>query len=79
MRGATLIRRGSGVVKDISIHAPHAGRDLAGLASGRYAMTFQSTRPMRGATVEICGVDIHLAISIHAPHAGRDVHPCDVA
>ena len=51
MRGAT----GKLVVYDeahmeISIHAPHAGRDWDGIVPGDITVKFQSTRPMRGAT-----------------------------
>ena len=35
---------------DISIHAPHTGRDKRGLLSQVEATEFQSTRPIRGAT-----------------------------
>ena len=34
----------------ISIHAPHAGRDLREVEDAKGMKTFQSTRPMRGAT-----------------------------
>ena len=36
---------------DISIHAPHTGRDGVVLLSGRRCSKFQSTRPIRGATL----------------------------
>ena len=60
----------------ISIHAPHAGRDVSKYWSPSSMPIFQSTRPMRGATHS--GLDALrqiLVISIHAPHAGRDL--CD--
>ena len=38
------------VAAQVSIHAPHAGRDLFSCQSERSAKMFQSTRPMRGAT-----------------------------
>ena len=36
----------------ISIHAPHAGRDLFAPVNGGKRKRFQSTRPMRGATFQ---------------------------
>ena len=41
----------------ISIHAPHAGRDMTAYSSLSLSRAFQSTRPMRGAT------DSHMAFS----------------
>ncbi len=57
--------------KNVSIHAPHAGSDLAILVPGT-GFEFQSTPPTRGAT---CRKDLENAVehvSIHAPHAGSD-------
>ena len=58
----------------ISIHAPHAGRDVSTTVINAPAISrFQSTRPMRGAT-NFCQDDFtSWDISIHAPHAGRDL------
>ena len=72
MRGATLWWLIVRNALHVSIHAPHAGRDLKFKQYRPYG-TFQSTRPMRGAT----GAE-HLrghrhGVSIHAPHAGRDL------
>ena len=73
MRGATIICDDHLVIGDISIHAPHAGRDFPSSVPWYKRYQFQSTRPMRGATV-IGGLVVHAVdISIHAPHAGRDV------
>ena len=51
MRGATqrkkFLLQGSG----ISIHAPHAGRDISTNLASCSVSKFQSTRPMRGATI----------------------------
>ena len=53
MRGATRTHPRKATSGLVSIHAPHAGRDLA-YGSKLYGFKeFQSTRPMRGATV--CG------------------------
>ena len=39
------------ILPDISIHAPHAGRDLLSHSGVAFFCRFQSTRPMRGATL----------------------------
>ena len=51
MRGATVSYEDAVSAIDISIHAPHAGRDGPQLAALLTAVLFQSTRPMRGATL----------------------------
>ena len=60
----------------VSIHAPHAGRDLSSFRrrANVAAKMFQSTRPMRGATCDsaVNFVANDSEVSIHAPHAGRD-------
>ena len=72
MRGATGRARLGTVGHDISIHAPHAGRDVTSQVPVFSGREFQSTRPMRGATsLELCRLCPE-RISIHAPHAGRD-------
>ena len=58
--------------KNISIHAPHTGRDLKAIGKLRGTNEFQSTRPIRGATGTGEGGTPCNAISIHAPHTGRD-------
>ena len=50
MRGATFSDYLHHKSSDISIHAPHAGRDEESVAMSRDKAIFQSTRPMRGAT-----------------------------
>ena len=60
---------------DISIHAPHMGRDKRGVGCGLRAVIFQSTRPIWGATGAMLGMSNWKSnISIHAPHMGRDTH-----
>ena len=72
MRGATQGRGQGGKSRRISIHAPHAGRDLLPPGGVVRRGIFQSTRPMRGAT-HVKGTTMpDPRISIHAPHAGRD-------
>ncbi len=61
------------VPEEISIHAPHAGRDVTDAGQNRKPSEFQSTRPMRGATLRHAEVSAVWSISIHAPHAGRDL------
>ena len=68
-----------GSVITISIHAPHAGRDLAAILPTTLTVAFQSTRPMRGATHDAGRGKDPVPISIHAPHAGRDVMIVSVA
>ena len=72
MRGATddgaFLRAQNG----ISIHAPHAGRDIDAFKKLAGVQEFQSTRPMRGATFHFYVYALVVQISIHAPHAGRD-------
>ena len=75
MRGATRGGRQREPETDISIHAPHAGRDTIsprGAGGSRYfnprapCGARPHRQPVRG------GADV---ISIHAPHAGRDRIP----
>ena len=72
MRGATTFFRSIGAVLFVSIHAPHAGRDAAGL----------DVDVRRGVSIHAphAGRDHHrpdrpapYGVSIHAPHAGRDL------
>ena len=72
MRGATVIENLQEAVDDVSIHAPHAGRDGYATLVYTVAQPFQSTRPMRGATGVLCERVGAFCVSIHAPHAGRD-------
>ena len=57
---------------EISIHAPHTGRDAQGQRRGPRPPPFQSTRPIRGATSKNNLSPETRYISIHAPHTGRD-------
>ena len=84
MRGATGGQCIHQVDGNISIHAPHAGRDDNPAFRRRINQLFQSTRPMRGATFRKAHDGLVIGISIHAPHAGRDPDlpdcrrlPCD--
>ena len=53
MRGATRLRQRLIHTDVVSIHAPHAGRDLTLAITTAGFNLFQSTRPMRGATAGI--------------------------
>ena len=58
--------------RDVSIHAPRAGRDRQSALTGLSMCTIQSTRPVRGATRIRRDARRSLDVSIHAPRAGRD-------
>ena len=54
IRGATLTQTAAyPVPHNISIHAPHTGRDQSRPSCGGNSKTFQSTRPIRGATAKM--------------------------
>ena len=53
MRGATQGGPVLAVPERISIHAPHAGRDVILNPIPQEVALFQSTRPMRGATISL--------------------------
>ena len=73
MRGATILRGAMGSSGEISIHAPHAGCDVALMCHNNQPVDFNPRTP--------CGVRPYIrttfndrdAISIHAPHAGCDL------
>ena len=50
MGGATRVHKHNFSIKVVSIHAPHAGRDMLCKGELEIQHEFQSTRPMRGAT-----------------------------
>ena len=58
--------------EQISIHAPHTGRDTIWTIMISVSLIFQSTRPIRGATKTDNDIRPGISISIHAPHTGRD-------
>ena len=71
MRGATWASRNGYIVPDISIHAPHAGRDekrTCPPSPDRISIH----APHAGRDLSRCGRPLFRPISIHAPHAGRD-------
>ena len=75
VRGATDGDGVDGLVGQISIHAPRAGRDRRTTPSIIDPESFQSTRPVRGATFLQAAHNVFHIISIHAPRAGRDPDP----
>ena len=48
--GRDATKEATGIKHEISIHAPHTGRDSVDRAPSFGTSTFQSTRPIRGAT-----------------------------
>ena len=72
MRGATSQENHDGNHSGISIHAPHAGRDLDVTASKPKHQDFNPRAPCGARPADIDVTEGGLDISIHAPHAGRD-------
>ena len=67
MRGATPQGIHCPVKRRISIHAPHAGRDMGIFPRAINNFRFQSTRPMRGATSR--GMDLKSRLEYFNPRA----------
>ena len=73
MRGATQVFSVSQIDSTISIHAPHAGRDLNLWRLSALSVTNFNPRAPCGARRGYRGLAIYFTkISIHAPRAGRD-------
>ena len=70
--GRDATKEATGIKHEISIHAPHTGRDQTPHMDGKPSVVFQSTRPIRGATLDDLLPIVSSFISIHAPHTGRD-------
>ena len=62
-----------GYSRDISTHAPLAGRDFLWYIISMKPFGFQPTRPLRGATDDLLADAVPNEISTHAPLAGRDI------
>ncbi len=71
MRGATEDMREPTGGPHISIHAPHAGRDMVRIRDV-LAGSISIHAPHAGRDVGWCNGSTQGSISIHAPHAGRD-------
>ena len=75
MRGATwCMPDGLLVVIKISIHAPHAGRDMLPSLLTSWPTNFNPRAPCGARPLSSRISTLLIGISIHAPHAGRD-HP----
>ena len=72
MRGATEGRKLINPVTGISIHAPHAGRDLRLRSIGTQSLNFNPRAPCGARLKLLPNFQRQRLISIHAPHAGRD-------
>ena len=59
----------------ISIHAAHAGSDIAFGLEKPVGKGFQSTLPMRAATLAAAAQQLKQKISIHAARVGSDQQP----
>ena len=74
MRGATLRIVGEHPRKQVSIHAPHTGRDEIH-APRITPLEVSIHAPHAGRDARCDGLPIVWPVSIHAPHAGRDIMP----
>ena len=72
MRGATTDERQGQRHQQISIHAPHAGRDLLPAMFLVLVLHFNPRAPCGARLAGWCNGSTPHSISIHAPHAGRD-------
>ena len=71
MRGATCVQPPSPTGQAVSIHAPHAGRDLRSISfSNRSSVSIHA--PHAGRDTADGYITDYYKVSIHAPHAGRD-------
>ena len=71
MRGATMNKLFVLITVNVSIHAPHAGRDrIIFIYQKLYYVSIHA--PHAGRDIGLHDVDLLNCVSIHAPHAGRD-------
>ena len=73
MRGATVVGRDTFFSDDISIHAPHAGRDGCKIDDAPIFKHFNPRAPCGARRAYMQRPERERKISIHAPHAGRDL------
>ena len=73
MRGATTCKVLQAFAWDISIHAPHAGRDIRAINHVVYKFDFNPRAPCGARRLSPGCSSPFQFISIHAPHAGRDL------
>ena len=72
MRGATRVPLRGGGFRMVSIHAPHAGRDLFIGKDFKNVIRFNPRAPYGARRIASPCVKTGVTVSIHAPHAGRD-------
>ena len=72
MRGATKWVKAQSPTMQISIHAPHAGRDIASCDFTGFPLISIHAPHAGRDWQEMMSNTAHQRISIHAPHAGRD-------
>ena len=73
MRGATTECVNVTYVYDVSIHAPHAGRDWRRWRHPQRRQRFNPRAPCGARLGHACDKRNLPEVSIHAPHAGRDL------
>ena len=73
--GRDATKEATGIKHEISIHAPHTGRDYKFSWRGRQVVLISIHAPHTGRDYKYeIGYAWTLSISIHAPHTGRDVY-----
>ena len=72
VREATVPRRTSLLIGEISTHTSRAGGDLAERTKAAQEILFQPTPPVREATEIACGKPKYTNISTHTSRAGGD-------
>ena len=73
MRGATQTPYSFPYLGNVSIHAPHAGRDLDDPPKQDKLTSFNPRAPCGARQLIGNSIGGLIGVSIHAPHAGRDV------
>ena len=74
MRGATKAFNQANAETNISIHTPHAGRDISKMLFRVKIGYFNPHAPCGARRLILPRFPAILSISIHTPHAGRDQH-----
>ena len=72
LRGATKYKKSNKSSKNISTHAPLAGRDLRALCGAAQKRRISTHAPLAGRDYFVVRCQHFLKISTHAPLAGRD-------
>ena len=71
MRGETQVGNDAAILLAISIHSPHAGRDVV-VACQEDPVSISIHSPHAGRDKPVIFINGINGISIHSPHAGRD-------